>query len=310
MEVLAALDQALADSGCTRYLATTMSASRQRLEAVLGAVASFKQIHGDSGLAGVHLEGPFIHPGYAGAQGAEFIRDPDLAELQSYCARFPSLIRRVTLAPELPEALSLIAFCRQVGITVSAGHSGANFSQATEAFNAGAQQVTHLFNAMAPMHHREPGLAGAALQHPQVMVEVIADGVHLHPAAVRLAARLKGPDQVMLATDAMRAAGLGDGTYELGGQSIVVANGVARTSGQNLAGSTLTMLQAVFGYQAMAGVDLVEAVRAASLVPAQAVGLADRGALKAGFCADFLLVHANGSNRMTCRNGKILYDGR
>ena len=308
-ESFSILDQALAQLGCTRYLATTMAMPSERLLAVFNAAELFKKAD-ESGLLGIHMEGPFISPEHAGAQGAEYIRNPSLSELQSYCLRFPSLVRRITLAPELPGASSLVGFCLEAGIKVSAGHSHATFEQAMVTFNAGVNQATHLFNAMPPMHHRDPGLVGAALKHPDVTVELIVDGVHLHPATVQLVSRLKGPDRVVLVTDAMRATLLSDGIYDLGGQSVTVQEGVARNANGNLAGSTLILLKAIFQYQEYAGVDLPEAVRAASLIPARMAGLKDIGALQPGYAADFLFVDSNGTNRMTWRNGRVLYDGR
>lgn len=309
-EALSGMDQALAQAGCTGYLATTMSAPVQTLEPVLRAVRRHQQRTRGSGLLGIHMEGPFIHPERHGAQRSDAVRHPDLAELRTYSRILGRLMKRLTLAPELPDADTLIEWCRRSGVAASAGHSNASYEEALQAFDQGVHQVTHLFNAMPPLNHREPGLAGAALMNPDVRVEVIADGVHLHPRTIEMVARLKGPRGVILVTDAMRAAGLGSGTFDLGGQTVSVADGAARLPDGSLAGSTLSLLRAVYLYQTFAGVELHEAVQAASLVPARSLGLVDRGAIEPGCRADLLLIDRYGVNRMTWRNGRIVFDGR
>jgi N-acetylglucosamine-6-phosphate deacetylase len=309
-DALAHLDAALARTGCTRYLATTMSADASALTGALRRVTEYLERSPDSGLMGVHFEGPFIHPDQRGAQKATMIRRPSLLEMEQYHREFKGLVRRVTLAPELTDADELIHFLTRVGVRVSLGHSNATYDQAWAAFDAGVEQVTHLFNAMTGLHHREPGLAGAALMRSDVLVELIADGVHLHPAVIRLVARLKGPRQIMLVTDAIRAAGLRDGVYELGGQSVTVLRGVARTEAGNLAGSTLTLWQAVQNFQKFAEVELSSATAAASLVPARAMGWSDVGAIAPGFWADLVLVDDKGKTRMSWRGGEVLFDGR
>lgn len=308
-DALSRIDLALAQVGCTGYLATTMSASVENLEAVFRRVVEFRQHHPQSGMLGVHMEGPYIHPQRIGAQRADVVRNPAVDEVKRFHQILGPDLKRITMAPELPGAQALLQFCRSAGINVSLGHSNATFEEAAAAFDAGIHQVTHLFNAMTGIDHRAPGIAGAALMRPDVQVEVISDGVHVHPEILRLVSRLKGGDAVLLVTDAMRAALLADGDYDLGGQTISVNDGVARTVHGNLAGSTLTLMQAVFRYQAFAQVDLPTAVRAASLLPARAIGMGDRGALVPGFRADMALVDATGHNRMTWRRGQVIYDG-
>ncbi len=310
VESLLAMDTALARVGCTGYLATTMSATEPELERVFNAVSAFRALHPGSGLLGVHMEGPYIHPDRIGAQRPDAVRNPSVAEVQAFHRRWGTELRRITIAPERLGSAELMAFCQEAEIRLSAGHSNATFEEAYRAFDAGIQQVTHLFNAMTALNHRAPGLAGAALLHPAVRVELIADGVHLHPATLKLAERMKGPDHILLVTDAMRATLLPDGVYDLGGQAMTVAGGVARTAQGSLAGSTLTLMKAVFQYREFTGVDLSQAVRAASLSPARAMGWTDRGALQSGYWADVLLVDNAGHNRMTWRGGRVIYDGR
>jgi N-acetylglucosamine-6-phosphate deacetylase len=304
------MDEALASVGCTTYLATTMSAAMPALTTVAKALVAFLDAHPESGAVGVHMEGPYIHPERIGAQRADAVRPPSWDEMAALWEILGNRLRRITLAPELPGARPFIERAKLAGIMVSFGHSNATYDEAQAGFRMGVDQVTHLFNAMPPLHHREPGLVGAALTHSSVAVEVICDGIHLSPDVVRLVARLKGPDHLMLVTDAMRATLLADGTYDLGGQTVTVNHGVARTQTGGLAGSTLTLLRAVLNYQRFTACSLSEAVKAASLIPARTLGLWDRGALWPGYRADVILVDEAGQNRMTWRQGQVIFDGR
>ncbi|MCY0879493.1 MAG: N-acetylglucosamine-6-phosphate deacetylase [Firmicutes bacterium] len=304
------MDRALASVGCTTYLATTMSAVQADLIRVARGIRAFAEQYPDAGLAGVHMEGPYIHPARIGAQRADAVRPPRLDELEELADILGARLRRITMAPELPGAGAFIERAQALGLLISFGHSNASYDEAAQGFAQGVGEVTHLFNAMPPLHHREPGLAGAALTRDSVAVELICDGIHVHPAVVKGVARLKGRDGVMLVTDAMRATLLADGTYDLGGQTVTVAQGVARTASGSLAGSTLTLLRAVLNFQVFAERSLAEAVRAASLVPARRMGLLGRGALQPGFRADVILVDEAGVNRMTWRHGQVVFDGR
>jgi N-acetylglucosamine-6-phosphate deacetylase len=305
-----AIDRALATVGCTEYLGTTMSAPPQALQAVFRTALSVQKNALAAGLLGIHMEGPFIHPEHAGAQQPDVIRPPSVDEMKGYVEQAGALLRRVTMAPERFGGLEFVDWCRQHEILASAGHSHATFDEAMAAFDAGVREVTHLFNAMPPVHHRSPGLVGAALARPDVRVELIADGIHVHPSIIQLVARLKGPQGVLLVTDAIRATLLRDGHYELGGQTITVVDGVARTEQGHLAGSTLTLIKAVFHFADFAQVDLFDAVRAASLTPAQVLGLSDHGALRPGYLANFSCVDPTGEVRATWRRGRLIFDVR
>lgn len=304
------IDQQLAGVGCTGYLGTTMSASSPALAAVFETALAYRHAVAQSGLLGIHMEGPFIHPKHGGAQEPGAIRLPSIGEMQTYLEQAGSLLRRITMAPEQPGGMDLLEWCQKHGILVSAGHSHATFDEAMAAFDAGVRQVTHLFNAMPPLHHRAPGLVGAALSRSDVQVELIADGIHLHPSVIRLVAQLKAHEGVLLVTDAIRATLLQDGRYDLGGQTVTVVDGVARTNQGNLAGSTLTLIQAVFRYADYASVELFQAVRAASLTPAQVLGLSDQGAIRPGFLANLVFVDHSGRVRATWRRGRLIFDGR
>lgn len=310
VEAFEDVDRKLLEVGCTAYLATTMSGLSRELLPVFDAFKAYRRQQPDSGAMGIHMEGPYIHPDRKGAQRPDAVRDPVLDEVRTFHERLGNLLKRITLAPERPGAGELITYAREYGICLSAGHSNATFEEAVSAFERGVTQVTHLFNAMPALHHREPGLALAALLDPRVRVEVIADGVHSHPQILKMVAHLKGPDGVMLVTDAIRAALLEDGVYDLGGQAVRVEAGVARTAAGNLAGSTLTLMNAIFNFQRFAEVPLPLAVKAASQVPAEAMGFSDRGALVPGRRADVALVDGRGENRVTFRKGQVVFDGR
>lgn len=307
---LSQIVQRLAKTGTTGFLATTMSETFPELMRVFQSIRHYQSRHRDNALLGVHMEGPFIHVDRKGAQRGDALRTPSLEEVREYHDLLGGNLKRITIAPELDGSLALITYGLQYGIMMSAGHSNATYEEAVNAFNQGVTQVTHLFNAMTGINHRAPGLVGAALMDPRIAVEILVDGEHLHPETVRLVQRLKAPDRLFLVTDAMRAATVADGLYELGGQDITVKNGVARTTTGRLAGSTLTLLRAVLNYETYTGVSLAEAVRAASLLPAHILGLRDRGALMPGHEADIIFVSSSGENRMTWQAGQVVYDGR
>jgi N-acetylglucosamine-6-phosphate deacetylase len=243
-------------------------------------------------LAGVHLEGPYLSTARCGAQNPAHLRNPEPAEIADLIAL--GVVRMVTMAPELPGALAAIAQLRAHGITVAVGHTDATYEQTIAAVEAGASVATHLGNAMRPIHHRDPGPIVALLQSPTVVCEQVADGVHVHDGMLRHVIQAAGPARVALVTDAMAAAGMPDGDYDLAGQDVTVQDGVARlaTSGA-IAGSTLTMAEAL-RHTVRSGVSIVDAVAMASSTPARALGLHDSiGAIAAGMRADLVLLDDN-----------------
>jgi N-acetylglucosamine-6-phosphate deacetylase len=242
-------------------------------------------------VAGIHAEGPFLSAARCGAQDPEFMTDPDPEVISGLVAAAGGRLRMMTIAPERPGAIDAIGQLAALGVIAAIGHTDATFDQAGAAITAGATVATHLGNAMSPLQHRDPGVVGACLTAPEISCELIVDGHHLHPAFVRLAAASKGAGGIVLITDAMAAAGVGDGRYRLGRLDVDVRDGKATlASGGSLAGSTLTM-DAAFRNAVRAGLDAAVASRAASLNPARLLGISDDvGTIEAGKRADLVVL--------------------
>ncbi len=291
--------------GSTTMLASLVTAPLAELEARAGLLAGLA----DEGvIAGLHLEGPFLSPARRGAQDARHMLAPDVVVFERLHAAARGHLRVITLAPELPGALAVIQAAARAGVTVAVGHTDATAEVTTAAIDAGATHATHLFNGMRPLHHREPGAAGALLDRDQVTCEVIADGVHLDDIAVRLAARAAGPGRLVLVSDAMAAAGMPDGSYRLGSQQVTVAGGVARLLEDSaaVAGSTAT-LSGVVRHAIAAGLPVPDVAAAASTTPARVLGLADRtGALSPGLAADLVVCDDDFRPRAVMRQGQWL----
>jgi N-acetylglucosamine-6-phosphate deacetylase len=281
--------------GTTTTLASLVTASPAELIAGVRALAAATQ---DGTVAGIHLEGPWLSPARCGAHDPARMRDPDPAEIDAVLAAGDGAIRMVTLAPELPGAEGAIRRFLDAGVVVAVGHTDANYEKTKQAIVAGATVGTHLFNAMPPLHHREPGPALALLEDPGVTVELIGDGVHVHPEVVRAVVRAAGPDRVAIVTDAMAAAGCADGAFRLGAVPIDVVSGVARVHGTStIAGGTATMdrlFRALNAGRAGLGSDpdaaLVAAVRMTAATPARALGLEHVGTLRVGSDANLVVL--------------------
>jgi N-acetylglucosamine-6-phosphate deacetylase len=273
--------------GTTTTLASLVSAPPDALAAWVRELAPLVR---SGALAGVHLEGPYLASARRGAHDPRALRAPDPAELSALLAS--GCVRMVTLAPELPGALDAVRAVVDAGAVAAVGHTDCSYEQARAAFDAGATVATHLFNGMAPLHHRAPGPVAAALEDPRVTVELICDGVHLHPAAARLAFDRAGVGRVALITDAIAAAGMPDGAFELGSMAVRVSGGVARLAdGDTIAGSTLTMDRALRWTVRDVGLDVAEACVAASLVPARVLGVSERvGTIEPGKDADLVVL--------------------
>ncbi|MFI7217693.1 N-acetylglucosamine-6-phosphate deacetylase [Micromonospora maritima] len=274
--------------GTTTLLASLVSSPFALMR---DATAAFRPLVEEGVLAGIHFEGPYLSADRCGAQNPEFLRDPSTAELAELIELGGGAVRMVTLAPERDGATAAIELLVGRGVVAAVGHTDASWEQTRAAVAAGASVGTHLFNGMRPVHHREPGPVVALLEAPSVVCELVADGVHLHDGMLGFATSVAGPERAALITDAMAAAGMPDGEYELGGQAVTVADGVARLSRDGaIAGSTLTM-DAALRHAVGAGVALPDACRMVSTTPARAIGLGDRvGALQTGLRADLVVL--------------------
>lgn len=298
-----------ARGGTTSFLATIAPAPRERLQSILSAVSGLTmKFSGGAQLLGSHMEGPYINPLRAGAINPAHLRKVDLNEMFDFVLAGEGTLKMVTIAPELNDSPALIEMLTREGIAVSAGHSDADYETAVASFKAGVKHATHLFNASAPLHHREPGLVGAVLAERDITAEVIADGHHLHPAMLKLLYSIKGNRGLTLATDAVSAAGKPDGEYLFNGRRIVMKEGKITVPGGPMAGSSLTMVQAVKNMVDMAGIPLHEAVRMASLNPARLLGRQNsKGALAPGMDADIVLLDKDFNVRLTMVCGEIVY---
>ncbi|WP_320784390.1 N-acetylglucosamine-6-phosphate deacetylase [Streptomyces sp. CRN 30] len=275
--------------GTTTLVASTVTGDLDGLARRAGQLAELAE-QGD--IAGIHFEGPFISPCRKGAHSEALLRDPDPAEVRKLLDAARGHARMVTLATELPGGLDSVRLLAEHGVIAAVGHTDATYEQTVAAIDAGATVATHLFNAMPPIGHRAPGPITALLEDERVTVELINDGVHLHPAALRLAFHHAGPSRVAFITDAMDAAGFGDGRYHLGPLEVEVRDGVARlVEGDSIAGSTLTLDRAFKRAVTVDGLPVGDAVAALSANPARLLGLADRvGSLEPGKDADLVVL--------------------
>jgi N-acetylglucosamine-6-phosphate deacetylase len=275
--------------GTTSMAASLVTDTRERM---VSAVEELALVVQDGRLAGVHLEGPWLSPQRSGAHQPGSLTTPDPASVDALLTAGDGAVRMVTLAPELRGGIDAVRRLVDAGVLAAIGHTDATYDETRAALDAGARLGTHLFNAMRPLHHRDPGPVGALLDSP-VDVELIADGVHLHPAVLRTVFAAK-PGRCILVTDAMAGAGAPDGDYALGQMAVEVRDGVARLADGSgtgaIAGSTLTMDAAVRFAVVGAGLPLLDIVHAASTAPARAWGLADVGALEPGRRADLVVL--------------------
>ena len=245
---------------------------------------------GGAELVGIHLEGPFLNAAKKGAQNGAYLHDPDAAMLERLQAAAAGCVRLVTIAPEQPGAMEFIHAAADMGIAVSLGHTTADYDTAKAALEAGADHATHLYNAMPPLAHRDPGVVGAAFDDPKTFAELICDGIHIHPAVVRATFRLFGPERMLLISDTMRAAGMPDGDYTLGGLAVAVKGPLCTLADGTIAGSA-TDLMACLRTAVSFGIPLADAVRAASYNPARSIGIEGRvGTLDAGKEASLVLL--------------------
>jgi N-acetylglucosamine-6-phosphate deacetylase len=296
--------------GPTTTLARTVTASPADLQTAVRALTDATRA---GVVAGIHLEGPWLSAAHCGAHDPRQLRDADLAEIDALLSIGGDAIRMVTLAPERSGSDKAISRFIAAGVVVAVGHTDATYEQTRHAVGLGATVGTHLFNAMRAVHHREPGPAIALLEDPRVIVELIADGVHVHPAMQRAVIDAAGADRVALVTDATAAAGLGNGEYQLGTVEIDVVEQVARVRGTStIAGSTATMDQlfrAAAGFGSDRDAALVAAVKLTSTTPARALGLDSVGSLRPGADADLVVLDRDLHVTRVMTRGDWLADG-
>jgi N-acetylglucosamine-6-phosphate deacetylase len=304
---LGELSAALLSTGTTAYLPTVISSPESLYEEVLPKLTAAGEPSPGAVNLGVHLEGPFINLEKRGAHAAAHVVPPDPRLLLRLLDLAP--VRMITIAPELGGADELMELALRCGVVVSAGHSDAPFGLAYEALDASVAGVTHLFNAMSAMHHREPGLPGAAFAHPRVVCGLIADGHHVHPEMVGLTFRMLGPDRIYLTTDAIAAAGMGDGEYRLASRTVYMEGGVPRLGSGTIAGGVLAMNEAFRNILAFTGCTVPEAARMASTTPAKLVGEGRRkGRLVPGYDADVTVLAPDLSVEAVWRGGERVYE--
>ncbi len=308
-EAIGTVANTLPKEGVTAFLATTMTGEPSRIAKAVKAVGRYQKTQQDGAVClGVHLEGPFISPQYAGAQPIEYIQTPCKEMFTDLYRAGNKCVRMMTLAPE-EDKDGLIAYATSLGVRCHVGHSNATEKEVAQGMEAGLSGVTHTFNASRPFHHREIGVGGCALYYDGLVAEVIADGIHVAPAAIGMLYKSKPKDGVILVTDAMRQKGLTDGESELGGQTVIVKNGEARLLDGTLAGSVLTMNRAIECLVHTVGIPFTDAVDCCTLNPAKHLGLdREMGSIQVGKMANFTVLNPGTFEVVTTViNGEIAY---
>jgi N-acetylglucosamine-6-phosphate deacetylase len=297
------------ETGTTAFLIGVVGVPHALPESQLrAAVAAIEESGAGAEPVGIHLEGPYMSRERRGAHDPSWLRVPDPAETEQLLDLTHGHLKLITLAPELPDMPAMIRRLSEAGVTVSIGHTDATYEQAREAIPLGITHATHCFNAMRPLHHREPGALGAIVEADQVRGELIADGVHVHPAVARILLRALGPERAIVVTDALACAGLPDAEFTFNNQPARVIDGIARLSDGTITGSVLTMAQALRNIVQLVGVALPDAVRMLTLNPAVSAGVADRkGRLAPGFDADLLIFDADLTLQATICRGRVAW---
>ncbi|WP_416149988.1 N-acetylglucosamine-6-phosphate deacetylase [Salipaludibacillus sp. HK11] len=311
IEALQTMASSVAKEGTTSFLATTMTQKQDCIEKALSNASNYIKNHqqrGQAEIVGIHLEGPFLNRAKAGAQPINQIVEPSLELFKKWQALANNHIKLVTLAPEQPGATQLINYLKVNNIIASIGHSNATFEQVEVAIAKGLSHVTHLYNQMRELHHREIGVVGAALLKDELMVEIISDGIHTSPEAVNLAFRSKTSERLVLITDSMRAKCLKNGTYDLGGQQVSVKDGKAILKDGTLAGSLLTMGDAFKNIIEFTNCSIEDAINMSSSNPAKELGVYDRkGSLAIGKDADVVVLDKFNNITHTICQGQLAF---
>ncbi|WP_130805972.1 N-acetylglucosamine-6-phosphate deacetylase [Senegalia massiliensis] len=300
----------LAENGVTSFLATTLTAPMEKIEKAIENVVKSK----DKGLTGAevlgtYLEGPYLTEEHKGAHPVNFMRELKLDEIKKLIEVSKDTLKVVTIAPEKENSEEIIKYLKEKGIETSIGHTNATYEQTIDAIKNGAQIGVHTFNGMTGLHHREPGVVGAIMDSEDIYAELIADNIHVNPAVMRILYRLKKNDKLYLISDCMRAGGLEDGEYSLGELKVNVKNSIARTEYGSLAGSTLKIKNGVKNIKKATGIDLYEAIRLASIIPAKAIGIDDKvGSIKQNKKANITIIDDEFNIYMTIVEGNIVYE--
>ncbi|WP_160678577.1 N-acetylglucosamine-6-phosphate deacetylase [Clostridium sp. C8-1-8] len=303
------ISKTIVKHGTTSFLPTTMTVSADDINKSVESIAyAIKEGTDGANILGVHLEGPFISPDMIGAQNPSFILKPTIENFDKIVGDNIRIVKAITIAPEVDGAKELIKFLHQHDIVVSIGHSKATYVEAVDAINTGASHSTHLFNAMTPLHHREPGVVGAIFD-TDITTETISDGIHIAYPSLRSAYRIKGLDKVLLVSDAMMACCMPDGDYSLGGQKVIVKEGAARLTSGALAGSVLTLDKAVQNVKCNTNYALNEVIKMATYNAAKHCKVENKkGLIKEGYDADLILFDDNINIKLALVNGKIVYN--
>ena len=307
-ESLDQMSQYFAQNGVTGFVATTVTAPVQKIKRALMQIGKSREI-GVSGaqLLGAYLEGPYFTATHKGAHPPYWFRELDTEELDKWISYSDDSLITVALAPEKANSSAAIRHLKKNGIKVMLGHSDASFDQVIEAFNNGADGIVHCYNGMRGLHHRDPGVVGAGLCHPDSYVEIIADGHHVHPTAIDVAHRCCG-DKLTLITDAMQAAGMPDGKYQLGEFEVEMSQGVVKTESGSLAGSTLSMIEAVNNVDDWLNIPFEQSWLLASLTPAKSLKIDDKyGSLSVGKMASMVAISNTNQILITWVNGKQVF---
>ena len=298
------ISKSIVSTGVTAFLPTTMTMKFSIIENTIKRIRKIINNEPGASILGCHLEGPFISDEYKGAQDGKYIIKPDFRSVEV----FSDVMKIVTIAPEEEGSDEFIENCVRQGIVVAIGHTKANYEQAMRAIQKGASHITHTFNAMTPLHHRNPGVVGAAMDS-SASCELIADNIHVNPAVQRILLKVKGIDGIVLVTDAMKACLLDEGEYDLGGQKVLVRGEEARLPSGNLAGSVLTLNKALKNFINNTGVSLNEAVSTVTVNPAKILKISDRkGSISIGKDADLTLFDENFNIYSTYVKGKKVYE--
>lgn len=300
------ISQFYASHGVTGFLATPWTAPREEIYKAIEVTKAVMGREKGAKILGIHLEGPFLNVAVCGAQDKALIRTADHEEAMEYLNS--GLVKLIALAPEFPENQWLIEECAKRGITIAAGHTNATYAEIKQSVGLGVRQVTHCFNAMRPLNHREPGVVGAAFDLEKIKCELIADNIHINPVVMRILYKIKGPEGVILITDSISATGMPDGNYTFEGMPVTVKDGAVRLADGTLAGSTLTMDRAFANFVAATGAPIAELVPCSSYNAAKNIGLGDnKGKLAPGYDADLILVDQNLHVKLTMVEGSVVY---